>query len=230
MLLKKSESANLENKRAIFLEIGLVITLIIVLSAFNWKSYDKQLTLNFHHVLDDIPAELVPVTQHKPPEPPKISIPPVITIINIVDDALTVDDEFTFSAEIDPMDSVPPYVPVPAMEEEENQVEEEIFTVVESMPEFPGGDKALYAYLYDNMRYPEMAKEAGISGKVYITFVVEKDGSITDVRILRGIGGGCDEEALRVIQGMPAWAPGKQRNIPVRVQFILDIKFTLSQM
>ena len=230
MVLKKSNSANLENKRTIFYEIGMIIALVLVLSAFNWKTYDKQVMLLNLNSSEAIPEDLVPVTVQKPPEPPKIHVPPSVITINIVDDETAVDDDFRIDAEIDPMDTVPVFIPLPAMKEEINPPEEEIFTVVESMPEFPGGEAALYAYLADNMKYPVMAIEAGISGKVYITFVVEKDGSITDIKLMRSIGGGCDEEALRVISSMPAWTPGKQRNVPVRVQFILDVKFTLSQM
>ena len=230
MISKKSEFANLDNKRSIFLEIGMIITLVLVFYAFNWKTYDKQVIQNYHRNFDEIPAELVPVTVQKQPEPPKIKAPVVLTKINIVENESPVDDEFIFSSEIDPMDTVPVYIPSPVLEEEENPPEEEIFRVVESMPEFPGGLAAFYRFLEKNMIYPQMAKEAGISGKVYITFVVEKDGSIADITLLRGIGGGCDEEALRVVKAMPAWKPGLQRNIPVRVQFILDIKFTLSQM
>jgi len=102
-----------------------------------------------------------------------------------------------------------------------------IFTVVESMPGFPGGDHAIIKYLGNNINYPEMARESGIQGRVFVTFVVEKDGQVSNVKVLRGIGGGCDEEAIRVVQQMPNWIPGKQRNIPVRVQFNLPIRFVL---
>jgi protein TonB len=109
----------------------------------------------------------------------------------------------------------------------ETPVQAEIFTVVEEQPGYPGGEEARIAFLQTNIKYPEEAKELGIQGKVFVTFVVEVDGSITDVRVLRGIGGGCDEEAIRVIKSMPKWVPGKQRGVPVRVQFNLPIKFTL---
>lgn len=109
----------------------------------------------------------------------------------------------------------------------ETPVQAEIFTVVEEQPGYPGGEEARIAYLQQNIKYPEEAKELGIQGKVFVTFVVEVDGSITDVRVLRGIGGGCDEEAIRVVKSMPKWVPGKQRGVPVRVQFNLPIKFTL---
>jgi len=109
----------------------------------------------------------------------------------------------------------------------ETPVQAEIFTVVEEQPGYPGGEEARISYLQQNIKYPEEAKELGIQGKVFVTFVVEVDGSITDVRVLRGIGGGCDEEAIRVVKSMPKWVPGKQRGVPVRVQFNLPIKFTL---
>jgi protein TonB len=109
----------------------------------------------------------------------------------------------------------------------ETPVQAEIFTVVEEQPGYPGGEEARISFLQQNIRYPEEAKELGIQGRVFVTFVVEVDGSITDVRVLRGIGGGCDEEAIRVVRAMPKWVPGKQRGVPVRVQFNLPIKFTL---
>lgn len=104
---------------------------------------------------------------------------------------------------------------------------DQVFQVVEVDPEFPGGMEALIKYLSENIKYPEQAKKDKIQGKVYISFVVEKDGSVADAKVLRGIGGGCDEEALRVVNAMPKWTPGKQRNTPVRVQFNLPVAFKL---
>ncbi|MBX2980064.1 MAG: TonB family protein [Flavobacteriales bacterium] len=104
----------------------------------------------------------------------------------------------------------------------------EVFTMVEVMPEYPGGQEALYRYLGSNIKYPEEALDAGISGTVYVTFVVNKEGEITDAKVLRGIGGGCDEEALRVVRAMPRWKPGIQRGKPVLVQYNLPIKYTLT--
>ena len=104
---------------------------------------------------------------------------------------------------------------------------DEIFMVVEESPKYIGGDEARIKFLQNNIQYPEKAREVGISGTIIVTFVVEKDGSLTDIRILRGIGGGCDEEAVRVIKLMPNWNPGKQRGKAVRVQFNMPVKFTL---
>lgn len=112
---------------------------------------------------------------------------------------------------------------------EEEEIEEEVFVVVEEDPEFPGGMKAMYAFIEKNLVYPEAAKAAGIAGKVYVSFIVEKDGSITNVKILRDIGYGCGDEALRVVKMMPKWIPGKQRGNPVRVQYNLPVVFKLNK-
>ena len=106
--------------------------------------------------------------------------------------------------------------------------EAEVFMVVEEAPVFPGGEEARIRFLQQNIRYPQLARESSIQGTVYVTFVVERNGAINDVRVLRGIGGGCDEEAVRVIRAMPKWMPGKQRGKPVRVQFNMAVKFILN--
>jgi len=114
------------------------------------------------------------------------------------------------------------------IQKEEEKIEDMIFTVVESQPSFPGGEEARIRYLTDNLWYPQMARESGIQGTVFLTFVVERDGSITDIRVLRGIGGGCDEEAIRLARIMPRWNPGLQRGQPVRVQFNMPVRFVLN--
>lgn len=106
-------------------------------------------------------------------------------------------------------------------------VDDEVFVVVEEQAEFPGGMEAMYAYIQKNLVYPEKAKEKGIEGRVFVQFVIEKDGSISNVKILRGIGGGCDEAAMEMVKNMPKWKPGKQKGKPVRFQFTLPIKFEL---
>jgi protein TonB len=146
--------------------------------------------------------------------------------INIVEDDVEVEEDLEIDIEADETTEIEEYVPI-EVEEEEMEEEAQIFMVVESMPEPPGGIAAFYGYLNENIKYPQMAKESGIQGTVYVTFVVEKNGSITDVRVLRGIGGGCDEEAVRVVKNSPKWSPGKQRGKPVRVQYNLPVKFIL---
>ena len=135
--------------------------------------------------------------------------------------------DLQIQAEIDQQTEIPEYIPVERPADEENIQEKEIFYIVEEQPEFPGGDVARITYFANNIRYPAAARERGIQGIVYVGFVVEPDGSVSQVEVLRGIGGGCDEEALRVVKNMPLWKPGKQRNIPVRVRFTLPVRFTL---
>jgi protein TonB len=224
MELKKSKKADLESKKVIFTQLGLIIALAAVLLAFEWKSYDRTVEGFGERVMEDVPEEIIPITEQKvkPPPPPP---PKKVIQLNIVEDDVEVEDDLVIDVEADDNTEVEEYIPI---EIEEEVVEEAaIFTVVESMPEFPGGYSELYEYLGKNIKYPVMAKESGIQGKVYVTFVVEIDGSITDVRTIRGIGGGCDEEAIRVVQAMPKWKPGKQRGKPVRVQYNLPVRFTL---
>ncbi|HSG67464.1 MAG TPA: energy transducer TonB [Bacteroidales bacterium] len=224
MEAKKSPKADLEGKKVIFTQLGLIIALAAVLLAFEWKSYDASIEGFGERVVEDIPEEIIPITEQKvkPPPPPP---PKKVVQINIVEDDVEVEEDLLIDVEADEQTEVEEYIPI---EVEEEVVEEApIFTVVESMPEFLGGMQELYTYLGNNIKYPVMAKESGIQGKVYVTFVVERDGSITDVKVLRGIGGGCDEEAVRVVQSMPKWKPGKQRGKPVRVQYNLPVRFTL---
>jgi protein TonB len=126
----------------------------------------------------------------------------------------------------DPTAAMPDEMPT-----EDQQIvgeEGQVFLSAEQMPEFPGGEKEMMAYLYENVKYPQMARETGIQGTVFVKFVVEKNGSVSRVEVLRGIGGGCDEEAVRVILSMPKWNPGKQNGLPVRVFFNIPLKFKLN--
>ncbi len=224
MELKKSPKADLEKKRTLFLQVGLIISLAITLAAFEWKSYEKQEIELEQRAASDVPEEIIPITkQEKPPPPPEP--PQTTTELNIVENEVEVEDDIIIDVEADQDTEVEEWTPV-VMEEEEVQ-EEKIFIVVEDQPSFPGGEKARMKYLANNIEYPQLARESGIQGTVYVTFVVEKDGSVTDVRVLRGIGGGCDEEAIEVVKNMPKWKPGKQRGKPVRVQFNMPIRFTL---
>ena len=222
---RKTHKADLENKKFIFRQIGLIVALSLIFLAFQYKSYEKEVINLGTRQAKDIPEEIIPITEQeeKPPPPP----PPkqVVKIKEVSNDA-DVDNDIDIDVEADENTAVEQYVPV-QQEEEESSDDQQIFMVVESMPKFPGGEVALHKYLAENIRYPEMAKESGIQGRVFVTFVIEKDGSVTDVKVLRGIGGGCDEEAVRVVKNMPKWTPGKQRGKPVRVQFNLPVKFTL---
>lgn len=201
--------------------LGMVFALAIVLVAFEWKVFEKTQTDLGDLNLDLIEEEIIPQSIQKPPPPPPPPAP--TTVIEIVDDEEEIEEELEIEdLEID-QDTEIEFIE--AVEEE--VVEEEIFTIVEDMPSFPGGEAKLFEYLGKNIKYPQIAKEAGISGIVYVNFVVGTSGNITDVKVLRGIGGGCDEEAIRVVKNMPQWSPGKQRGKPVKVSYNLPIRFSL---
>jgi protein TonB len=223
---KKTPKADLESKKIFFLQIGLIIALALTLFAFEWKTYERQKLDLVTRVADDTQEEMIEITQQdKTPPPP--APPPQTTIIQIVDDDVDIDDDIEIDVEADQTTEIKEYIPVDMGKQEEDE-EVQIFTVVESMPSYPGGEAARIEYLNANIKYPQMARESGIQGRVFVTFVVEKDGRVTDVKVLRGIGGGCDEEAIRVIKNMPKWDPGKQRGKPVRVQFNMPILFKLN--
>lgn len=227
MELKKNPKADLEKRRGLYLEIGLVVILAATLVAFEVKSYDSEEETAFQReVIEEVEEQIIQTDIQEPPPPPPPEVPEVTTLINVVDDEQEIKNELVVNAEVTEETKNADIMPV-KVEEEEEVVEEQIFTVVEEEPKFPGGMEALYKYLGQNIKYPQLARENGITGKVYVTFVVEKDGSIANPRILRDIGGGCGAEAIRVVKAMPKWSPGKQRGKAVRVQFNLPVNFNL---
>jgi protein TonB len=214
MIPKKDPKISLENKKGMFFQIGLAVTLIAVLISFEWKSYDKS-NYNLGDLnLDDMEEEIIPITRQevKPPPPP----PP--EIIEIVEDEVEIENE----VEIEETDTDEDEI----VEIEED--DEEFFMVVENMPEFPGGDLGLMKFIQKNVRYPAIAKEYNITGKVYVSFIVDKQGSVTNVKIVRGVDKNLDAEALRVVSLLPKYKPGKQRGKAVRVMFTIPINFTLN--
>ena len=222
---RKTPKADLESKRGLFLQIGLVFTLAVVLFAFEWRTYDRDLGIDLsREILED--DEMIIQTEHPPPPPPPPPPQEIITELIIVDDDVEVED-LDINIEVEEREAIAVFV-TPVIEEEEEVDHNEVFVIVEDAPEFPGGIEAMHRFLRDNIRFPAIAREAGIQGTVFVTFVVEPNGSITNVRVLRGIGGGCDEEAVRVVSMMPNWTPGRQRGRAVRVQFNMPIRFTLS--
>ena len=215
----------LEKQKKIFLQIGLVIALAIILAAFEWKTYDyssKDYTRTNYGFIDD---ELPIITKYKEPTPPPPKVKP-LSVIKEVDNDRAVDDNNIFNPEIDQADPVPEFVYIPPEEPEEGQTVGFV-TIAQIMPSFPGGELALMEYLVSNIHFTELAKQVHIQGKVYVSFIVEKDGSISTVSLLRGIGGGLDEIAIRAVEKMPKWSPGKQRGIPVRVSLVVPISFKL---
>ena len=222
---KKSPKANLENKKLMFTQIGIIIALLVAWLAFEHKSYDKReidaSLLNREVVIDE---EMVEITKQEEQKPQPVEVPKQTTQLEIVQDDVEVED-IDINAEVEQNEVIEDYVPDEV--EEEEVVEHEIFQIVEEMPDFPGGTAKLAEYLQKNIKYPQMARESGIQGRVFVNFVVEPDGSVSNVKVLRSLGGGCDEEAMRVVKSMPKWKPGKQRGKPVRVSYILPVNFKL---
>lgn len=226
MEIKKSKKASLEDKKLTFTLIGLVVTLFIVWRVFEYKSYDKQELDTFTRQVEVIEEEMVEITKQEMPKPPVQAPKPQVTQIQVVEDDVEVED-IDINAEVDQDEEIEEYIYEAPEIEEETIEEEEVFLSVEENPEFPGGPAKLMEYVQKNLKYPMMARESGIQGRVFVNFVVEKDGSISNVNVLRGIGGGCDEEAIRVVQNLPKFKPGKQRGNPVRVSYTLPIVFRL---
>lgn len=223
MEVKKNPEVDVNKKSSMYFMIGAVVALSVLLLSFEWKVYETSLQELSKLVLDTEEDEMIPITQQQLPPPPPPP-PPAVTIIEIVEDDEEIEEELEVEDSEADEDEV---VEIIEVEEEAEAVEEEIFTIVETNPSFPGGEGAMYAYLGNNMKYPPIARDNNIQGRVYVSFVVEKNGKITDVRVLRGIGGGCDEEAIRVVNSMPGWSAGKQRGKAVRVRFNLPIVFKL---
>ena len=228
METKKSPKADLEKKKGLYLEIGLVVSLALVLLAFSIKSYDQEeieQVQTAEVLIDDLDVVITDPNEPPPPPPePEVQAPE----FNVVENNVEIKDEFLPVDVGDNENSAQDNYVAPVDDTPEETVkEEEIFVSVEKMPEFPGGETELYKYLNKNLKYPDIAKEQNLQGRVFITFVVEKDGSIANPKVARDIGGGCGEEALRVVRAMPKWTPGKQRTQTVRVQYTLPVIFQL---
>ena len=222
---KKTAKANLENKKLMFMQIGLIISLLIAWLAFEHKSYaQREVDESLHRQAVELDEEMVEITKQEEVKPQPVEVPKQTTQLEIVNDDVEVED-IEINAEVEQNEVIEEYV-APEVVEEEVQ-EQEIFQIVEQMPEFPGGEGKLMEYVAKNIKYPQIARETGIQGRVFVGFVVEPDGSISNVKLLRGIGGGCDEEAMRVIKSLPKWKPGKQRGKAVRVSYQIPVFFKL---
>ena len=230
MEIKKSEKANLENKKLLFLEVGLILALAAVFVAFEWQTEEQQI-IELEDTTQVIEVEEVIATQTEtPPPPPSAPKMPVLSDqIDIVDDEIVVDDNMFLNLEDDVNMGVEIMDYVENVEEEVIE-EEPPFLVAETMPSFQGGDlNAFRNWVQSKVRYPAIAQENGISGRVVLTFVIEKDGRLTNIQVLQTPDRSLSEEAVRVLQQSPKWSPGKQRNQPVRVKYTLPVDFRIQQ-
>lgn len=228
MEIKKTPKADLENKKSTWLLVGYVIVLAFMFVAFEWTKRDVQIDTS-QAVTDVVFEEEIEIPITEQPEvvaPPPPEAPSIAETLTIVDDDADVEETTIASSEETGEAVEIKYVPV-AVEEEEPE-EQTIFEVVEQMPEFPdGGLAGLMQFLSKNIKYPTIAQENGTQGRVTVQFVVNKDGSIVDAKVLRGVDPYLDKEALRVIGTMPKWKPGMQRGKPVRVKYTVPVMFRL---
>jgi protein TonB len=225
---KKSPKADLENKKTIFLQIGLVIALVLCLLAFNWTTGKKDASIFEGMNEQAIEEEQIPVTEEIPPEqapPPEVT---VTDLFEIVQDDVVLANDVSFDDDETTEDKVVEiYAPV-SLQAEEEATEEEVFVIVEDMPKFKGGDiNKFREWVQKRVRYPEIASENGIQGRVYITFVVETNGLVSNVSVTRSVDALLDDAAKEAVEASPKWEPGMQRGRPVRVRYSIPIIFQI---
>ena len=207
------------------MEIGLAIALALVFLGFEWsKSELEQSSLG---TLSDLVGEeeIIPITRQelqKPATPPKPQ--PVVLELNIVDDDIELEDDFVVDDFEANQDDIIEIIQV----EEEEEDDDYVFVIVEDPPVFQGGGiETFHNYIQGKLRYPRMAEENSISGTVHVEFVINKEGILSDIKILRGVDSSLDNEVIRALKAAPRWTPGKQRNRPVMVRMSMPVKFTL---
>ena len=229
MEIKKSEKASLENKRFLFTEVGFVVALLSVLGAFEYTSKEKKTAvLEADETIVEV-EDMVPITQETPPPPeaaPKIPI--LSDNIDIVDDDIEVDD--SMFQNLEDSDDLAVEIMDYVEEVEEETVEEEAipFQLVEEKPSFQGGDANQFSkWVNSKLVYPEIAKENGVQGRVTLQFTVNADGTVSNVKVLRGVDPALDKEAVRVVSMSPKWKPGKQRDRAVKVTYTFPVIFQL---
>ncbi|HBV49929.1 MAG TPA: energy transducer TonB [Alistipes sp.] len=226
MEIKKSPKADLQNKRGLLLEIGLIVALALVIAAFAYTPKEhriEQVDLNY----GPVDEQIVEITRQdqKPPEPPKkVEVKVIADLLQVVTNETKIATDINF-AEFDEDTEVLQQVEV----KEEIIEDDQPFLTAETMPSFQGGDLNTFRkWVQDNVRFPQIALENGISGRVVLSFVIEKDGRLTNIQVLMTPDRSLSEEAIRVLNKSPKWSPGKQRNKPVRVSYTLPVDFRVS--
>lgn len=224
MEAKKTAKADLTKKTFLFFNIGLIVSLLLAITAFTYKVYDDTSAkdLNGNQTIVDEILE-VPPTEQLPPPPPKIEQPQIIE----VPDDKKIEEEIEINMDTETTITETRAEIVAPVIEVEKEDPNQVFLVVEETAAPIGGMTAFYQFVQKKMKYPAQARRMGVEGRVFVEFVIEKDGSITDVKFIKGIGAGCDEEAVRVVESAPKWKPGKQRGKPVRQKMVLPISFKL---
>ena len=229
MEIKKTEKASLENKKLLFVEIGLVVSLAITLFAFEWTSTETETALLEDTTEILIEEEIISTQMETPPPPPEAPKIPVLSDqIDIVDDEIEIEDDMFMNLEDDASLGVEIMDYVEVVEEEVVEEEAIPFQLVEEKPSFQGGDANQFSkWVNSRLVYPEIAKDNGVQGRVTLQFTVEKDGTVTKVKVLRGVDPSLDKEAVRVVSMSPKWKPGKQRDRAVPVTYTFPVIFQL---
>ena len=221
--IKRKRDQKQRERSTLFFLLGLCITLGSLIIVFNWKFKDDvqvaELMANDQGRFEEV--QDIPLTEQPPPPPPQVLQAP--RIVEVSDEVIIEEVEVNLDVEVTE-EMVVEEVEFAPIEEE---VAEEIFEIVENSPEPVGGIGAFYSYVGENLKYPATALRMEISGRVFVKFVVNDKGEISRVHVVKGIGGGCDEEAVRVLESAPKWNPGKQRGKPVSVWMTLPITFKL---
>lgn len=228
MEIKKTPKADLENRRTLYTEIGLVIALLVVWGAFSYSTKEKAVASLGEDTQVVEVEDMVPITQETPPPPPEAPKIPVLSDqIDIVEDDIKVDDNF-MSLEDDANLGVEIMDYVEEVKEEVVEEEAIPFQLVEEKPSFNGGDANEFSkWVNSKLQYPEIAKENGVQGRVTLQFTVNPDGSVSNVKVLRGVDSSLDKEAVRVVSMSPKWKPGKQRDRAVKVTYTFPVIFQL---
>ncbi len=223
MEIKKSFKADLRNKRGLLLEIGVVLALVLVISAFTYAPKEYRIEqVELSYVPDDV--EMIDVTRDRPREtqPRKIEVRIPSQVIQVVDNNTKMETDIDMSIfnNDEPIEFVVP-APEPA-------VEDEIFLIAETMPSFMDGTiETFRAWVMQNVKFPQIAADNNIQGRVVLSFVIDKDGRLTDIEVLQSPDRSLSEEAIRVLSKSPKWSPGKQRNQTVRVKYTLPVEFRM---
>lgn len=225
---KKSPKANLNLQKTTFVLLGLVLSFAVFYVAFEWT--DKEITIYEQDYNEEVAFEEEMIEQtiqeeQVTPPPPPPEVPDVIEELNIVEDDVETAD-IDISSE-DDQNKQQEIIQAPVVIEEEEVEEDPVFVVVEKMPEFPGGQQKLMKYLSENIKYPIIAQENGIQGRVIVQFTVRRDGAIDDVVVVRSADPSLDKEAVRLTKSMPNWTPGKQRGKAVSCKYTLPVVFKL---
>ena len=228
MEIKKTPKADLENRRTLYTEIGLVVALLVVWGAFSYSTKEKAVASLGEDTQVVEVEDMVPITQETPPPPPEAPKIPVLSDqIDIVEDDIKVDDNF-MSLEDDANLGVEIMDYVEEVKEEVVEEEAIPFQLVEEKPSFNGGDANEFSkWVNSKLQYPEIAKENGVQGRVTLQFTVNPDGSGSNVKVLRGVDSSLDKEAVRVVSMSPKWKPGKQRDRAVKVTYTFPVIFQL---